>query len=275
MNKLILITTAFLALHALSACNDNPLVPLNAESVQQNATSYVQVNFCTDPAVNQKIVQKMLIILDHSGSNAENYLMASDGSGAPALVNGTIVISKQYATDPTGHTRYGDINTPGTLLNYLNHLAPNDPTDPTQYFALIDFNTQVTSYPANETGFTSDIPSFYQYVLNDAGGLYPNNNPPNDTGDTDYNAALQAAATIINGDIQSAANCAALPLGSASPGSWCPNPGVAVSSYYTIVFMSDGSPITSHWRRRHGRQRKHRGDRPDHDHGGAREPDPG
>jgi len=229
----------------LTGCNDSPLIPLNAASDPQNPVADVKVNFCTDPAVNQTIVQKMLIILDHSGSNAENYLMASDGSGAPALVNGDIVISKQYATDPTGHTRYGDINTSGTLLNYLGNLPANDPTNPSLYFALVDFNAQATSFPAGNAGFTSDIPGFYQHVLTDAGGVYPNNSPPNDSGDTSYLAALGSAYTIINTDIQNTKNCAALPLGSASPGTWCPTPGLQNASYYTVVFMSDGSPITS------------------------------
>jgi hypothetical protein len=229
----------------LTSCNDSDLVPLNASSDPQNQVANVTVNFCTDPALNQKIVQKMVIILDHSGSNAENYLMASDGSGAPALVNGDIVISTQYATDPTGFTRYGSINTPGTLLNYLYNLPANDPTNPSLEFALIDFNSTATSYPAGNTGFTSDISSFYDYVLTDAGGYYPNNNPPTDTGDTNYLAALGDAYTIINTDIQNVKNCAALAVGSASPGSWCPTPGDQTSSYYTIVFMSDGSPITS------------------------------
>lgn len=187
----------------------------------------------------------MLIILDHSGSNAENYLMASNGSGAPALVNGGIVISQQYATDPTGHTRYGDVTTSGTLLNYLNNLPPNDPADPSLYFALIDFNSTATSYPSGNSGFTSDIASFFNYVLSDAGGTYPNNNPPNDTGDTSYLAALGSAYSIISADIQNTTRCAALAPNSASPGSWCPNPGEQTASYYTLIFMSDGSPITN------------------------------
>lgn len=240
-----LILTGTSLLLVLSACNNTPLLPLDSLFNSQADTSAVQVNFCTDPATNQKIVEKMLIILDHSGSNQENYLMAADGSGAPALVNGDIVISKDYATDPTGHTRYGDINTPGTLLNYLHGLPPNDPADPSLFFALVDFNAQATSFPTGNSGFTADIPGFYQHVLTDAGGLYPNNNPPNDSGDTSYLSALGAAYSIINADIQSAKSCAALAPGSPSPGANCPVPGTAVASYYTIVFMSDGSPITS------------------------------
>ena len=219
-----------------------PLDPLGHIDLQSIPTNNVQVNFCTDPAYQQKQYLKTIIILDHSGSNQENYLMSADGSGAPALVNGSIVISPTYATDPTGQTRYGTVNTPGTLLNYLYNLPPNNPADPTRFFALIDFNGSATTYPANAAGFTSDIAGFYNHVQSDAtasGGV------PNDSGSTSYMSALQNAYNIIENDIQSEKNCAALSLGSASPGSWCPTPGVATASSYVIVFMSDGSPITS------------------------------
>src|ERR1700749_314092 len=61
----------------------------------------VNVNFCSDPAITPKQYLKTIIVLDHSGSNKDNYQMNSDGSGAPALVNGTIVANATYATDPT------------------------------------------------------------------------------------------------------------------------------------------------------------------------------
>ncbi len=219
-----------------------PLDPLNQVDLASAPTNEVKVNFCTDPAYQQKQYIKTIVILDHSGSNQENYLMAADGSGAPALVNGNIVINPTYATDPTGQTRYGNINTPGTLLNYLYNLPPNNPADPTRFFALIDFNGNEKTYPANAAGFTSNIPAFYNYVQQDATA---SNGHPNDSGSTDYMGALQQAYNIIENDIQTEKNCAALPLGSTSPGSWCPVPGVATASSYVIVFMSDGSPITS------------------------------
>ena len=229
-----------------SACSPtSALQRLETKYFQIASPNGVTVNFCTDPATEQKIVQKMVIILDHSGSNTENYQMAADGSGAPALVNGGIVINRSLATDPTGHTRYGDINTNGTLLNYLYNLPANDPANPQRYFALVDFNNQATTYPPSNGGFTADVKDFYNHVLQDAGGLYPANSPPNDGNATSYLSALASTYSIINGDVQSAKACAALPKGSASPGSWCPNPGVEVTSYYTIVFMSDGSPITA------------------------------
>ncbi len=226
----------------LLGCTKTPLAPLGRLDLQSVSPQDVRVNFCTDPAYQQKQYLKTIIILDHSGSNQENYLMSADGSGAPALVNGDIVINKTYATDPTGQTRYGTVNTPGTLLNYLYNLPPNSPTDPTRFFALVDFNGSANTYPSNSSGFTSDIAGFYNYVQKDAtasGGV------PADSGSTSYISALQKAYTIIENDIQSEKNCAALTVGSASPGSWCPQPGVATASSYVIVFMSDGSPITS------------------------------
>lgn len=167
--------------------------------------------------------------------------MAADGSGAPAIVSGSIVVSPIYATDPLGHTRYGNVTTAGTLLNYLNNVPVNDPKDPTRFFALVDFNQSASTYPTNSSGFTSDTKDFYNHVKQDAtsGG-----SGPTDGNSTSYLGALGAAYSIISNDIQSAEDCAALAVGSASPGAWCPEPGVPTASSYVIVFMSDGSPIT-------------------------------
>jgi hypothetical protein len=214
------LTLALVSAATLPACQDPALFPLPAAVAPLPDPASVLLDFCTDPAVDQKIVQKLLIILDHSGSNAKNYLMAADGSGAPALVNGSIVISPTYATDPTGQLRYGNAATPGTLINYLVNLPPNDPANPQFYFALVDFNGTATSYPAGNSGFTSDIAAFAAHVQSEI--------PPNDSGSTSYASALGAAQSIITADLQ-AARAAPTP----------------VASYYTIVFMSDGSPITS------------------------------
>lgn len=233
----------FFGTTALWGCSaSNPLSRLQAEYLTLIPRDGVTVNFCTDPAVEEKYNIKTIVIFDHSGSNKENYLMNADGTGAPALINGAPVISQQYATDPTGHTRYGDVATPGTLLNYLHSLPANDPKDPSRFFSLIDFNDGVETYPANNSGFTSDIADFYLHVQQDAGGA---NGTPTDGGSTSYLKALQSAYTVINNDIQLADRCAKLAVGTASPGSWCPTPGAVVSSSYVVVFMSDGSPITS------------------------------
>jgi hypothetical protein len=200
----------------------------------------IQVNFCTDPAqpVNSKL--KYLIILDHSGSNQSNYQMSPDGTGAPLLdASGLPIVSAKYATDPTGRTRYGNVNAPGTLLNFLSTAPANDPANPTRFYSLIGFNSTATSFPADGT-FTSDAQSLYGELAKESA----NNTVTLDDGNTSYISALTAAYNTIHGDVVLAQNCAQLPVSSASPGSWCPKPGVQASSSYIIVFMSDGAPIT-------------------------------
>lgn len=229
-----------LALVSMLGCNNDKLVPLQPLNLSSAAQQSVNVNFCTDPAYDQKQYLKTIIILDHSFSNQNNFQMNPDGSGTPLVTNGVIQAGPQYGTDPTGRTRYGDIATPGTLLNFLSTTPPNDPTDPRKFFALVDFNSQVSTYPTNSSGFTSDTVDFFNYVQQDATG---SGGHPNDQGSTSYLSALTAAYNIINNDIHAAATCAALTPGSASPGSWCPVPGTQVASSYVIVFMSDGSPI--------------------------------
>lgn len=239
----LVVLMASLPLFVVGCGKVDLLKPLAQYKEQSSLQSKVGVKFCTDPAYEQKQYLKTIIILDHSGSNQENYLMATDGSGAPALDDGKLVISKDYATDPTGVTRYGTVATKGTLLNYLANLPANDPNDPTRFFALVNFNSTATTYPAGATGFTSDIPGFSTYVQADA--IAGMGNAPADAGGTGYKGALSAAYAIMNSDIQAATNCAALPLGSPSPGAWCPTPGKQIASSYVIVFMSDGSPITN------------------------------
>ena len=232
-------------LFTLSSCNQQILTPLEHFLMAPTPSPEdVTVNFCTDPAVQQKFAVKTLIIFDHSGSNKQNYQMAPDGSGVPYVVNNTINISASFATDPTGTLRYGTDNTPGTLLNFLSTTPPNDPLNPSRYFALIDFSDAATTYPANSSGFTSDTVDFYNYVKAESTAVVNGlTQTPNDSGATSYISALKAAYDVINFDVQNAKKCAALPKTNA-PTTNCPSPGVQVSSSYVIVFMSDGSPIT-------------------------------
>lgn len=224
----------------LAGCQKpTPLDPLKTLSLASTVTHSVKVNFCLPQPAPQKQYLKTVIILDHSGSNALNYKMTADGSGAPDVVGGMLDINPIYATDPNGLTRYGTAATPGTLLNYLSTLAPNDPTDPTRFFAAVDFNSGATTFPAGSSGFTSDITGFYNQVSANA---VASGGGPNDTGGTSYLSAMTAAYNIINNDIQAAKNCAARATTSA-PTASCPKPGVATSSSYVVVFMSDGSPI--------------------------------
>jgi hypothetical protein len=234
----------FFALLIFSGCNASVLEPLErfilAPSISPNL---VNVNFCTDPAIQEKFAVKTLIIFDHSGSNKENYQMSPDGSGTPLITNGDVNISASYATDPAGTLRYGNVNTPGTLLNFLSTTPANDPLNPSRYFAVIDFANTASTYPPNQSGFTSNVSDFYNHIQTEATSGVPGGSPT-DNGSTSYIAALSAAYNIINFDIQNATTCAALPKTTA-PSANCPSPGVQVASSYVIVFMSDGSPITS------------------------------
>ncbi|MGZ3743422.1 MAG: thrombospondin type 3 repeat-containing protein, partial [Pseudobdellovibrionaceae bacterium] len=231
-----------LILTLISCGKVTPLDPLEAISLSENPVYQVQMNFCTPPPAEQKQYLKTIIILDHSGSNQQNYKMSATGDGSPDISTGKVIISTQLGTDPKGLLRYGSPTTSGTLLNYLGTLAPNDATDPTRFFALVDFNSTASTYPASSSGFTSDIPGFYNHVYDDAGAA--SGGAPNDTNGTDYLAALTAAYNIMDNDIQNAKNCAAKTT-TAAPTASCPKPGVTISSSYVIVFMSDGSPITA------------------------------
>jgi hypothetical protein len=222
--------------------NDQTLVPLSVK-VKELAVpppQTVQVNFCTPASSVQNTATKTLIILDHSGSNFQNYKMSADGSGAPDTSTGSVVILPTLATDPNGLLRYGSATASGTLLNYLSTLPPNDPNKPSHYFALIDFNDKAPLNSEGSKSFTSDVQSFYNIVLNDkvsSGSL-----PTGDAGATSYVNALTAGLTLINQDIAAAEACAKLPTTTA-PTSTCLQPGVPVASSYIVVFMSDGSPI--------------------------------
>ena len=215
--SLIMAVTFVVSLFTYTNCDKSPsLVPLDAVVVNSIKTQGVQVNFCNPPPVAQDIPVKTLIIFDHSGSNTANYRMNPNGSGAPFVSGGNIYYGQDLATDPTGSLRYGSVTSTGTLLNYLYNLAqtPNAPGNPSHYFALIDFSSKVgPQFP--QSGFTSDVQSFYNFVAQDA------STASGDSGNTDYAAALTTAYQLIDSDIKS----------STRPAS------------YVVVFLSDGAPI--------------------------------
>ncbi len=235
--RALLIVLASLPPLTYNACDkNNSLVPLSNVRIESVATSSVQLNFCDPPPQPLKTLVKTIIVLDHSGSNGDNYLMDTQGDGGPLITaSGGLTHGIQYATDPTKQLRYGTPTTTGTLLNYLSTLSSTyNAATATQYFALVDFNSSVATYPSS--GFTSDIPSFYQEVLTDAGQI-PAVNPYKvltaDTGNTDYIGALTKVQNLIQADITSAQNCLNKPTNGCS----------SAASTYIVVFMSDGSPI--------------------------------
>lgn len=216
------------------ACSPRGLEPLQKLLVSAPDVREVDVNFCTDPAQVVKSKLKYVIVLDHSGSNLENYKM-DPTTGLPDLATGNIQILPALGTDPQRSARYGDTATPGTLLNFLSTMPPNDPADPSYYFALFTFSGAVSSYPPNISGFTSDIAGFAAKVADSAINT-------GDSGPTNYLSTLRAAQTLIQSDINLAIQCAGKSK-TAAPTPQCPKPGVAVSSTYVLVFMSDGAPI--------------------------------
>jgi hypothetical protein len=249
----------------LTACQKND--PLDKLRTVSPATAVQQVNlsFCTDPPVDAKFAQKMIIVLDHSTSNKTSFALNPDGSYKFAVpVGGTIplpVMGPEYGTDPKGIFRYGDINTEGTLLNFLNQelLAQQLPLatrPPAKYFALVNFATDAEPYPSNFQ-FTSDIVAFNAQVTADSKANQQPEGGPIDDGYTRYvtdydpatqdthSGALDTVYRFIYDDIQLAKACDDLPKGSQSPGSWCPVPGATVASTYSIVMITDGAPVVA------------------------------
>ena len=147
---------------SLVACSPSPpLDPLNKKLSSETPSLSVEADFCTTPDYEKETHLKMVVVLDKSGSNMENYEM--NPNGTPRMVNGTINLSPEFATDPTGQMRYGRVDEPGTLLNYLDQ-KEQDPLDPRHHFALVEFSTGVTTYPLGSSGFTSDIDAFQAVV---------------------------------------------------------------------------------------------------------------
>jgi len=222
----------------LACAQQDDLQPLEPVLNSSAVTNSVNVDFCTPPAYDQKQYLKYIIILDHSTSNQQNGQMLPDGSGNFAV---PLNIQPALGTDPTGQLRYGNVATPGTLLNYLANLPANNPADPERFFARIDFSTNYSTFP-NPPGFTTDIMGFYNQIQNDATG--GGTGVPNDNGFTNYFDTLNQAYDMINQDIQDSAACAALPTTTAPFGN-CYRPGVEASSSYVVIFMTDGAPIVN------------------------------
>ncbi len=223
-----------LASAAILGCSKEKLDPLTREFLTVPVDNYVQVNFCTDPAQEVRSKLKYVIILDRSGSNQRNIKLI-ESTGMPDLSTGGLDYQAAYATDPTKFQRYGDRATPGTFINFLANMPPNDPLDPQIYFKLILFSDMPDmSIPANNS-FTSDIPQFLIDVENAKANI-------GDNGSTNYLATLQTTFNAIQSDINQARMCANLSV-TAPPSAICPRPGVHVSSSYVIVYMSDGAPV--------------------------------
>lgn len=234
-SKMLLLTLSLGTETLISACGKQAELESLGPVVMASPSTYeVKVNFCTPESYIQKQRLKTIIILDHSGSNKANYSFPN------GVIDPNSAVTTEFATDPDGTLRYGSVTSDGTLLNYLQSLPANDPNDPIQYFARINFSSTPTSvFPreANGQPFTSDISSFFSQMQSES----VSTTSLGDGGNTNYTLALDEARALIERDILNDSNCAKATAKSAT----CPTPGVEVVSTYTIVFMSDGSPITS------------------------------
>jgi hypothetical protein len=164
-----------------TSCNKMSLSNLvnfdSSQAFTQSVTS-ARLNFCTTPGTQLKSNIKFIFLVDHSGSNFQDY----DSNGNPLP-----------GTDPTGVRRFDP------LISFVSTL-PQDASNPNvYYFALVDFNGQATNAT---NGFVSGVGNFVNVLLADRDKLGPYQ--PDDEGWTDYVGAEGVANQIITADITAA-----------------------------------------------------------------------
>ncbi|MBN2693619.1 VWA domain-containing protein [bacterium] len=120
-------------------------------------------------------------------------------------------LSFALGTDPNGERRYAP------LLLYLDEA----PEDETVFYSLINLSTNASLV----SGFTNDKNSFEEAVLTESNPNETIPPTPSDGGWTNFSAALNLARDIISDDIQLAKDADEI-----------------VSSYYVVIFISDGAP---------------------------------
>jgi hypothetical protein len=120
-------------------------------------------------------------------------------------------LSSKIGTDPNGERRYA------SLQLYLE----DAPQDETIFYSLINLSTNAELV----SGFTNDKESFEEIVDEEAN---PNDRippVPSDGGWTNFSASLNTVKDLISNDIQKAKEQKEV-----------------VSSYYVVIFISDGAP---------------------------------
>jgi hypothetical protein len=212
--KLILILSAL----SLVDCSNTSLYRSNLTS-----TSKAGINFCTTPAQNIVTNLKYLFVIDHSGSNQQNYIPDPLNPG-------------NYIRDPAGGTDAGNSTAipaqpPGSkrfppLIQFLQGM----PDSPTTYYASISFSdvptTELNWSSAGGTRTTNaQAVSYFQNFL-------PPNGTTHDGGNTDYVDTLTMISKLINTDIQSAQTDVQ-------------NGKPLISSDYVIIWISDGAPYVN------------------------------
>jgi hypothetical protein len=195
-----------------SNCTKENLVPLSQAVVaasQKNQTATVDAGFCTDVPVPAQQKIRYLFILDHSSLNQV------------AVINN----GNTSNSDPTGSRRYG------ALINFVQNLVPSPQVS--VGFDIIDFSdSSNTKQVAGLNTFDTDANDFINIATSDWEG--PNQDPlnpaPTDGGYTDYNAALQAAYTLIQQDLQNQLDLST-------------TQSSIVSTNYILVFVTAGTPV--------------------------------
>ena len=195
-----------------SNCTKENLVPLSKTVIaasQKNQTATLDAGFCTDVPVPAQQKIRYLFILDHSSLNQV------------AVINN----GNTSNSDPTGSRRYG------AIINFVQNLVPSPQVS--VGFDIIDFSdSSNTKQVAGLNTFDTDVNDFINIATSDWEG--PNQDPlnpaPTDGGFTDYNAALQAAYTLIQQDLQNQLDLST-------------TQSSIVSTNYILVFVTAGTPV--------------------------------
>ena len=170
-------------------------------------SSYAGVNFCTTPAQSIQSNLKYLFVIDHSGSNQQNYIPQSNGTYIPDPAGGT---------DPNGLKRFAP------LVTFLQGITDN----PNTFYASISFADAPTQNLAWSTGgvrtTAAQAITYFQSQM-----------PPVDGGNTDYLDTLNMIQNVITSDVQAAVTAA---QGTGAP---------IISSDYVIIWISDGAPYVN------------------------------
>lgn len=181
----------------------------NAEATLAEPMASAKAEFCTQPAGSIKSNVKFVFVLDKSGSNQMTTVLDAGGN-----------LTTEQGTDMDGARRY----TP--FIDWLGKA----PQDSTIYYSLVNFSTDagMVKNSASDPDFTNDRDKFTTLVKREANPANATPAKPDDSGWTNYLRALNTVSVMIDKDIKAA---------KAKP--------EVVSSYYVVIFVSDGIPKIS------------------------------
>jgi len=186
------------AVLAMTACDHSPLKELQRLYEVDASRVTAQADFCTLSPDKEQTFHLIVPILDHSGSTVD-----FGTPGTPTFEPGT---------DPTGNRRYSG------LVSLLNQVAKTD----SDYYALIEFDTNSNVAKVNGSDFTNDPQAFL------AQAIKPYYNPPSYVyvgGWTNYMDALSKAYLVAGESIRYFKSL---------------NPKAKI--YIDFIFYSDGVP---------------------------------